>query len=64
LGENSGRQRLRQRIAEMTKFLNNQPGDLQEYDKPLVRNLIEKITVIDDKLTIVFESCVEIDIEI
>lgn len=64
LGENSGRQRLRQHIAEMTKFLNDQPGDLQEYDEQLVRSLIEKITVLDDKLTIEFKSCVEIDIEI
>ena len=48
----------------MTKFLNDQPGDLQEYDEQLVRSLIEKITVLDDKLTIEFKSCVEIDIEI
>ena len=51
-------------IADMTKFLNDQPVDLQGYDEQLVRSLIEKITVFDDKLTIEFKSCVEIDIEI
>ena len=62
--QNAERQRLRLRIAEMTKFLNDQPGDLQEYDEPLVRSLIEKITVLDDKLTIEFKSCVEIEVKI
>jgi len=57
-------QRLRQHITEMTKFPNDQPGDLQEYDEQLVRSLIDEITVINDKLTIEFKSCVEIDIEI
>ena len=62
--QNAESKRLRQCIAEMTKILNDQPGDLQEYDKLLVRSLIEKITVIDDMLTIELKSCVEIDIEI
>jgi len=47
----------------MTEFLNEQSGKLQEYDEQLVRRLIEKITVFDDKLTIEFKSGVEINIE-
>ena len=54
--------RQRQRIAEMADFLNDQPYELEEYDEQLVRRLIEKITVYDDKLTVVFKSGVEIDI--
>ena len=47
----------------MTDFLNEQSYELEEYDEQLVRRLIEKITVYDDKLTIEFKSGVEIDIE-
>ena len=46
----------------MADFLNDQPYELEEYDEQLVRRLIEKITVYDDKLTVEFKSGVEIDI--
>ena len=45
-------------------FLNEQSCELEEYDEQLVRRLIEKVTVFDDKLTVEFKSGVEIDIEI
>ena len=48
----------------MTDFLNTQTGDITEFDDKLVRKLIEKVTVFDDKLTVEFKSGVEIDIEI
>lgn len=62
LVENAEREGKRQRIAEMADFLNDQPYELEEYDEQLVRRLIEKITVYDDKLTVEFKSGVEIDI--
>lgn len=40
----------------MTDFLNEQFCELEEYDKQLVRWLIKKVTVFDDKLTIEFKS--------
>lgn len=46
----------------MTDFLNEQSCELQEYDEQLVRRLIEKVTVFDDKLTVEFKSGVEIEI--
>ena len=52
---------LRQRIAEMTDFLNEQSCELEEYDDQLVRRLIEKVTVFDEKLTIEFKSGIEVD---
>lgn len=64
LVENAEREGKRQHIAEMMEFLNEQSIELQEYDEQLVRRLIEKITVLNDKLTIEFKSSVEIDIEI
>jgi len=63
LVENAEREGKRQRIAEMTNFLNEQSSDLVEYDEQLVRRLIEKVTVFDDKLTIEFKSGVEIEVE-
>jgi len=62
LVENAEREGRRQRIAEMTSFLNEQSCELAEYDEQLVRRLIEKVTVYDDKLTIEFKSGVEIDV--
>ena len=52
----------KQWIAEMTEFLKEQSNQLKVYDEQLVRRLIEKVTVFDDKLTIEFKSGVEIDI--
>ncbi len=63
LAQNAERQGKRQRIEEMTEFLKEQPGMIVVYDEQLVRKLIEKITVFDDKLTIEFKSGVEIDVE-
>jgi DNA invertase Pin-like site-specific DNA recombinase len=62
LTHSAERQGRRQRIEEMAEFLDRQSCDLQNYDERLVRKLIEKVTVFDDKLTIEFKSCVEIDI--
>ena len=64
LVENAEREGKRQRIDEMTDFLNEQSCELQEYDEQLVRRLIEKVTVFDEKLTVGFKSGVEIDIEL
>jgi len=44
----------------MTDFLNEQSYELEEYDEQLVRRLIEKVTVFDNKLTVEFKSGVEI----
>lgn len=64
LVENAEREGKRQRIAEMTAFLNEQPCEITEYDEQLVRRLIEKVTVFDDKVTVEFKSGVELDVEI
>ncbi len=48
----------------MMKFIHDQSVELQEYDEQLVRRLIEKITIYDEKLTIEFKSSVEIDVEV
>ena len=64
LVENAEREGKRQRIAEITDFLNEQSYELEEYNEQLVRRLIEKVTIYEDKLTVEFKSGIEIDIEI
>jgi hypothetical protein len=64
LAQKAERQCKRQRIGEVTEFLNEQSGELQEYEEQLVRKLIEKITVFNDKLTIELKSGIEINIDV
>jgi site-specific DNA recombinase len=63
---NALRQTKRQRISEMTEFLCccGNRYDLYLYDDKLTRQLIEKITVFEDKLQVDFKSGVEIEVEI
>lgn len=58
--ESDGR---RQRIEEMREFLEKQVNEPLEYDKKLVRRLVEKITVYEDKMAVEFKSGLEIDVE-
>jgi DNA invertase Pin-like site-specific DNA recombinase len=62
--ENAEREGSRQRIDEMKEFLNEQSCELEEYDEQLVRRLIEKVTVFEEKVNIEFKSGVEVDVEI
>ena len=41
----------------------SQPTALTEYDEQLVRRLIEKVTVYEDKFTVEFKSGLTMDIE-
>ena len=51
------------RIKELQDFIAGQETDITEFDEALVRKLIEKITVFEDRFTIDFKSGVTIDIE-
>lgn len=64
MAENAEREGLKQRIAEMQQFLAEQRGTIQVYDERVVRKLIEKITVHDEKVTVAFKSGMEIDVKI
>lgn len=61
--ENAVREGLKQRIAEMQQFLAEQMDEIEEYDKALVRKMIEKITVYEDRFTVEFKSGTSIDVE-
>ncbi len=61
--ENAGRDELKKRISDMGAFLREQPTALIEYDEPLVRRLIEKVTVNEDKFSVEFKSGITADVE-
>ncbi len=54
--ENLGRDEMQKRITDMSAFLKEQPIALVQYDEALVRRLIEKVTVYEDKFTVEFKS--------
>ena len=62
LVKNAGRDDLRKRIAEMSIFLRKQPTVIKEYDEKLVRRLIDKVTVYEDRFEVVFRSGVMVDV--
>ena len=61
---NANRQGKRQRIEEMTTFLKAQTGKLTEYDDKLVRQLVERVKVLEDKLQIEFKSGLKTEVEL
>ena len=61
---NANRQGRRQRISEMTEFLEAQTGQMEEYDDKLVRQLVERVEVLEDKLLVEFKSGISTEIEL
>ena len=53
---------IQKRISEMQQFLAEQQQDITEYDEQLVRRLIEKITVYDERVTVEFKSGTSVDV--
>lgn len=53
----------KERIQEMVEYLKSQPKRVTAYDEQLVRKLIEKITVYDDRLDFLFKSGIQIEIK-
>ena len=60
--EKAEREGLKMRIKEMQEFLENQTDRISEYDEQLVRKMIEKITIYDDKFVIEFKSGTSMDV--
>lgn len=54
---------FRERIDDMMAFLDEQTGEAAEYSEPLVRRLVEKVTIYDDRMTIEFKAGISVDIE-
>ena len=54
---------LKKRIEEMWQFLQTQSSRVTEYDEQVVRRLIEKITVFDNKLIFEFKSGMTLELK-
>lgn len=63
INKDAEQEMLRKRINEMRHFLQTQTSRVTEYDEQMVRRLIEKITVFDDKLIFEFKSGMSIELK-
>ena len=63
LVESAEREGLKQRIREMREFLERQSTEVMEYGEQLVRRLIEKVTVYDERFEVEFKSGAKVDVE-
>ncbi len=50
------------RLKELEEFLDSQELEVDSYDEDLVRKLIEKIIVYEEKLKVIFKSGLEVEI--
>ena len=51
------------RLKELEEFLEDQEFEMESYDEDLVRKLVDKIVVYEEKLKVVFKSGLEVEIE-
>ena len=63
LTESAEREGMKKRIAEMQEFLNSQTTEILEYDEQLVRRLIEKVTVYEERFEVEFKFGTKVDVE-
>lgn len=61
--ESAGRDDLKKRISDMGDFLKGQPTAITEYDEPLVRRLIEKVTIYEENFTVEFKSGLTVGVD-
>lgn len=63
LTESAEREGLKKRIEEMREFFDNQTTEVSEYDEQLVRKLIEKVTVYEERFEMEFKSGMTVEVE-
>ena len=63
LAEEAEKKAVGQRLMDMKAFLKEQPALIDEFDEQLIRRLIGKIMVYEDKLKVEFKSGVEVEVE-
>lgn len=63
LTESAEREGLKKRISEMKEFLDSQAENIVEYDEQLVRRLIDKVTVYDERFEVEFRTGMRVDAE-
>ena len=63
LNEITKNKEIQERVDEMTAFLNEQTETITEYSEPLVRKLVAKVTVYDEKIEVEFKTGLKIEVE-
>ena len=61
--ESAEREGIKKRVAKMQQFLAEQKSEITEYDERLVRQLLEKITVHEDRFEVLFKSQTTVEIK-
>lgn len=61
--QDAEREGVKKRMEEMVAFLDEQPTEVEVYDENLVRKLIQKVTVEDEKFVVEFKSGVEVEVK-
>ena len=51
------------RLKKLEEFLDSQQLEIESYDEELVRKLVDKIVVYEEKLKVIFKSGLEVEIE-
>ena len=62
--EDADRAGMKKRFDEVEAFLEEQTTGITDYDEVMVRQLIKKIIVFDDRLAFEFKSGIEIEVQI
>ncbi len=63
LVEAAERDSYKKRIAEMVEYLKTQDEDIENYDEALVRKMIEKVMVYEDKFAVEFKAGISLDLD-
>lgn len=63
LTEAAKKRDVKERIDELANFLDSQVEEVTEYSEILVRRLIERVTVYDEKIIVEFKSGLEVEVE-
>ena len=48
---------------ELEEFLKNQELEIESYDEELVRKLVDKVVIYEERLKVIFKSGIEIHID-
>ena len=51
------------RLIELEEFLENQELEVDSYDEDLVRILVDKVVIYEERLKVIFKSGIEIYID-
>ena len=60
--EEAERKAVLKRVEDLLEFVKERDGEKVEYDEGLVRRLVEKVVIFDERIRVVFKSGIEVDV--